>query len=508
MQKDTDKTIEQVIAQNPGIPKEQESYVYCNNKKPVHKGTRNLTNKPRNTFNSIAIKTNECNYMCLDFDGYSDATDEVTYKKEKQATAEKIKDNFIALLDERTSKYRIDKTASNKYHVWLKHPNVPNKEFLKLPKFLTTDGAIIPGIVEVFSKFNKHNVHLAGSTITENDKTIGAYENVYSGASFDELESVENVTALLISAITSAGYIVKLEQAEKISNTVKYHFLDAKHNGFIKRVTRNGNYYFSYLENEIIVSKNFYAVSIDDFSINHIVANCSDEFISILCSIYYYHIDNVDVINENSDGASINQDIGKELIEVYKKYWENTKGNRHYLMLATSHVLVKYLRFNESDLYAFFDELADSVDDIDDAHRNVITEGLKPGNDKEYGIPTIIEILQCDKQELSFLAKTSDAVQNELEYIERIKPSLKNLFEKSNSFIRKSLWLYFGFISVVSVFFRETKSEKSSLINNDNLGRGISILDWDKIKSLLFSISSKSIYDDILNVILNINFID
>ena len=463
---DTDKVLKQVIATNPGIPLEQESYVYCNNKKPVHKGNKDLTKKPGNNFNSIAIRTNECDYMCLDFDGYSDASDEVTFKQEKQATAEKIKNNFITLLDKRTNKYRIDKTASNKYHVWLKHPNVPNKEFLKLPKFITNDGkATINGIVEIFSKFTKHNVHLAGSTLTENDKIIGAYENVYAGATFDELESIDDVTALLISAITSAGYYVKIEQADKKSNTIKYPFMDATHNGIIKRVTRNGNYYFSYLENEIVVSKNFYVTDKNNFCIDHIMADCSDEFKSIVTSIYYYHVSNTDA-TDNDSVMAINQEIGKQLIEVYTKYWSNTKGSRHYLLLATSHVLVKYLSFNESDLLYFFDELSDSVDEIDDAHRNVILEGLKPGAIKEYGIPTIIDILQCNKQELSFLSKNNVSVQNEFTHLEKIKPTITDELKENEKLFQEMHRLqqerYFdGFNSYIKI---KPTSSMTSLI--------------------------------------------
>ena len=117
MVEDTDKTVKQVILENPGIPLEQEIYAYCNNKIPVHTGAKDLKHKPRKQFNSIAIKTYNHDYMCIDFDGYSAADDEITQKQEKQAIASIIKDNFIPLLDEQTKKYRIDKTASNKFHV-------------------------------------------------------------------------------------------------------------------------------------------------------------------------------------------------------------------------------------------------------------------------------------------------------------------------------------------------------------------------------------------------------
>ena len=139
----TDNILQQVIIENPGLPVNKESYVFCNNKIPTHKGLKALNNKPCTNFNSIAINTKDNNYLCLDFDGYSTSNDDTVKKQEKQVTAERIKNNFIKLINKQTKKYRLDKTASNKYHLWLKHPDVPNKEFLKLPKFLTSAFSII-----------------------------------------------------------------------------------------------------------------------------------------------------------------------------------------------------------------------------------------------------------------------------------------------------------------------------------------------------------------------------
>jgi len=421
----TNEILKQIISENPGIPIEQESYIYCNNKIPVHQGLKDLEHKPRKSFNSIAIKSNKHNYLCIDFDGYSDADDNVVQKQEKQKTAEILKDNFIKLLENRTSKYRIDETASHKYHVWMKHPDVPNKEFLKLPKFLTSDGSTtVTGIVEVFSKFDKHNVHLAGSTITNgNGETVGEYTNVYAGASFDELDSIPDVKALLISAITSAGYLVKIENPVKSTNTVRYNYLDAEHNGVIKEIHNKGKIYFTYEENGIEVKEHYYVVPKNEFSIEHISSNCEDEFKSITSSIYYYKQEHDDT-NADAKATVENQETSKKLIEVYKQYWNNTIGQRHYLMLATYHTLIKYLDFNRDDLYYFYDELAENVD-IKLEHRDaLINDALKETSDNKYGIPTIIEILECDKQELSFLAEKNGRVQNEIEYMERIKPTI------------------------------------------------------------------------------------
>lgn len=490
MAKDTDKTKKQVKLSNPGIPIEQEIYVYCKNKKPIHKGTKNFNYKPNNKYNSIAIKTDKANYLCLDFDGYSNSNDTQTYNKEKQATAEKIKDNFIQLLEKQTTNYRIDKTASNKYHVWLKHPDVPSKEFLKLPKFLSNDGKVtINGLVEIFSTFTKHNVHLAGSTITKENNTIGTYENVYAGASFDELASIPNVKALLISAITSAGYLQKIEQADKISNTSKYYFQDSMHNGYIKEFRGKENkIYYSYVSDEVIISKNFYTVSKDKFSIEHITENCTDEFKSIISSIYYYHQELDD--NQDTDTAAMieNQEISKQLIQVYKKYWQNTKGSRHYLMLATSHVLIKYLNFNDVDLDFFFDELADSVDEIDYAHRNTIKEGLNSHAEKEYGIPTIIDILGCDKGELTFLSKSNAAVENELEYVERIKPTLTDeIMENERKFkkiYQQQLKDYFdGNNTYISIERTESTTDLIAQILSDTMYK-----EKDNIAKLLLAL--------------------
>ena len=422
VQNTTGKIRKEVIKQNPGIPLEQETYIYCNNKKPTHKGLKDLQHKPYNNFNSIAINTKNNNYICIDFDGYSKTSDAT----EKQETATNIKDNFIELLNQETRKYRIDKTASNKYHIWMKQPKVKSKEFLKLPKFTTKDGKeTINGIVEIFSNFDKHNVHLAGSTITYDDGSVGEYTNIYAGASFDKLDNVNNITALLISAITSIGYLVKIEKASKITNRIQYYFLDATHDGIIKEFHRQNKIYFSYLENQIDVDKNFYIIDKNDFTINHIMDNCKDEFKNIISSIYYYHQDNIDIANKESNAIIETQGISKQLIEVYKKYWSNTKGNRHNLMFATSHVLIKYLNFNEKDLDFFFDELSDAVDnDIDVAHRTAIKQGLENHAEKEYGIPTIIDILDCDKQELQFLSKDNLDIKHELDYVEKIKPTI------------------------------------------------------------------------------------
>ena len=117
MVQDTDKIIEQVIQQNPGIPANQEIYAYCNNKIPVHKGLKDLNHQPKKDYNSIAIRINKSNYICIDFDGTSTSTDKEIQKQEKQSTAETIKNYFLELLDEQTKKYRVDKTASNKYHI-------------------------------------------------------------------------------------------------------------------------------------------------------------------------------------------------------------------------------------------------------------------------------------------------------------------------------------------------------------------------------------------------------
>ena len=427
MVQDTDKIIEQVIQQNPGIPANQEIYAYCNNKIPVHKGLKDLNHQPKKDYNSIAIRINKSNYICIDFDGTSTSTDKEIQKQEKQSTAETIKNYFLELLDEQTKKYRVDKTASNKYHIWLNTLDVPNKEFLKLGKFLTADGVEVGNdIIEIFSRYDKHLVHLAGSTITNDDGSVGKYENVYAGASFDELENVPNVKALLISAITSAGYISKIEKAVKSTNTTRYNFLDARHKGIIKEFHRKNKLYFSYLEDEIEISKNFYIVDKNDFTLNNINEYCQDEFKSIITSIYYYHNSNDDLIDKDAAAIVENQETSNQLIQVYKRHWEHTRGQRHKLMLATSHVLIKYLSFNDVDLDFFFDELSDAVDDdIDIAHKRTLKEGLEHHADKEYGIPTIIEVLGCNQKELDFLSSNFE-IQNELEYVERIKPTIND----------------------------------------------------------------------------------
>ena len=69
MEQETDKLIKEVITQNPGIPIEDKIYVAMHNKTPGKKGTLeyiSLEQKiPPNT-NSIAIRTNKANYLCID----------------------------------------------------------------------------------------------------------------------------------------------------------------------------------------------------------------------------------------------------------------------------------------------------------------------------------------------------------------------------------------------------------------------------------------------------------
>ena len=97
-------------------------------------------------------------------------------------------------------------------------------------------------------------------------------------------------------------------------------------------------------------------------------------------------------------------------------------------MFATSHVLIKYLGFNESDLDFFFDTLSDAVDnDIDDAHRIAIKEGLESHADKEYGIPTIINILDCDKKELNFLSNNENFSSKNLQLLDTKSSILSSL---------------------------------------------------------------------------------
>ena len=85
-------------------------------------------------------------------------------------------------------------------------------------------------------------------------------------------------------------------------------------------------------------------------------------------------------------------------------------------------MLIDHFNYNEDDLYKFFDTLADKVD-IDNEHRKIITEGLKPC-DTKYGIPTIISILQCNNDDLAFLNQYNNNVKSELEHMERIKPTI------------------------------------------------------------------------------------
>ena len=414
--------IKEIQIQNPGLDIDKKTYRACKDKIPIHKGLITLSDTIPGNTNAIALYTHQLDYFCIDIDGYTNKDkDDKEYTQEKRQTAQTIHDKLTQLISTYTKKYRVDRTASGKYHIWLAQPTI-NQALLKIPTFLTNDGIKADGIIELFHKYTKHNIHLAGSTITNNDGSIGNYTNIYAGASFQELDHLDNIIELIIDAVINAGYLVKIDHADKLRNTTKYPIKDATHNGIIKETKRNKKLYYSYCIDDITIEKHFYTVNEKDFNLDAIEKDAPDEFKSILKSIYHYQQENIETTNDDIDDNIAKTEINDKLTSLYAQYWTNTPGQRHYLILATSHMLIDHFNYNEDDLYKFFDTLADKVD-IDNEHRKIITEGLKPC-DTKYGIPTIINILQCNNDDLAFLNQYNNNVKSELEHMERIKPTI------------------------------------------------------------------------------------
>ena len=435
--KPTNKLIQEILMQNPNIPADKKTYKPCKNKIPIQKGCITLNDKlPRNT-NAIALYTYKTDYFCIDIDGYSNNDkDTDKYRQEKRQTAEILKDNLIKLIEQHTKKYRLDKTASGKYHLWLKHPPVHQK-LLILPKFLTSNGSNASGLIELMNKNTKHNIHLAGSTITNDDGSIGKYTNIYAGATFDKLDHIDNIINIIIGAINDAGYLTKItkDDVDKKTNTTSYIYRDANHDGTIKETHSKGKLYYSYLKNNTILDKHFYKTDTNQLELNSIEQDAPPEYKSILKSIYYYQQENQENNDDTIDDDVLKTEINEKLIDLYANYWNNTAGQRHYLILATSHVLIDHFNYNNEDLYNFFDTLADKVT-IDNAHRNIIIEGFKPA-DTKYGIPTIINILQCANNELEFLNQYNNDIKSDLEYMERIKPTITDAIQKDEKYFQQ-----------------------------------------------------------------------
>jgi len=432
-----------ILKQNTGISKDKNIFVEMVGKQPKT-NTKNKVkqiNLNDDVLNigtqAIAINIKDTNYICIDFDGYSNkdkTTETAEYTKEKHDTANHLADEFIKLLKKQTDKFRIDKTASDKRHIWLKQPrNIINKKQLDLKdKFLTPDGATAAGLVEVFTNKDKHYIHLAGSSIknntTINDTAKGGadnerlyYTNIYAGAAFDELAEVTNIKQIIITAAENAGYITKLDGSTSKGNEY-YNINNLYLNGSIRKHKYNNILHFAYIEDA--AETKIYQCAIDDFTPENIIAAEIDEvYKKALLSVYYSDIKSID--NKQLDNTVIADDITDKLIELYAKYWHNTDNRRHDLILATSHILVNHLKFNDKDLDNFFIQLADRVN-IDFAqHKTIIREGLKEYT-TAYGVPTIIDILQCTSEEISFIFEYDDAgkLEAEAENIERIKPTV------------------------------------------------------------------------------------
>ena len=435
--KPQNKLIQEIQIQNPGIQTDKEKYRACKNKKPIHTGLIALNDKLPAKANAIALNIYDTEYLCIDIDGYSNKTKEdKEYNQEKRQTAETIKENLISLIKQHTKKYRIDQTASGKYHIWLAHPPLA-ENLLTLPHIITSDGNNADGIIELFTKYTKHNIHLAGSTITNDDGSSQQYTNIYAGASFDKMDYLPGIINLIIGAITNAGYIIKFskEDIDKKTNTTQYIFRDAAHDGTIKETHSRNKLYYSYLVNNREIEKHFYISNESQLNLNSIEQDAPPEYKSILKSIYYYQQENQEKTDTAIDDNETKKEITEQLIELYAKYWDNTSGQRHYLILATSHMLIDHFNYNQDDLYNFFDTLADKVT-IDHTHRNIIIEGFKPANTK-YGIPTIINILDCKNNELEFLNQYNANVKIDLEYMERIKPTITNTILENEKYFQQ-----------------------------------------------------------------------
>lgn len=433
---------ERILKQNKGICADKKLFVEMVGKQPKT-NTKNKVKQISLTDNklslgtqAVAINLKNSGYICIDFDGYSDKDKEETpieYKTEKRESANKLADEFIKLLDKQTIKYRVDKTASGKRHVWLKQPeNIKNKSYEFIKDILTSKGDKASGVVEVFTSNDKTFVHLAGSSIktdTNNnnssddsgaDNERSYYTNIYAGADFNELAEIINLKQILITAIENAGYIIR-RTGYKNKGSEYYNIDNLYLTGRIRKYKQLNTYHFAYVDGA--VDTKILQCSIEDFTPETInKADIDKVYKNALLCVYYSSSKEDDT--KELDKSIRNDEITAQLIELYTKYWSNTDNQRHNLILATSHILVN-LGFTGSDLDKFFENLADAVNIDVEQHKTIIREGLKE-YETAYGVPTIINILQCTYEEINFIFKydSNGELKAEAENLERIKPTV------------------------------------------------------------------------------------
>lgn len=438
--KDTKIKCSTIINQNAGLSGIGSIFIPVRNKTPTikyktaeNRSVIDYSDYIPNGGNGLAVYLPDTELLCIDIDGYSSAENPEERRTEKITSANKILPFVLEQIDMQTSRYRVDRTASKKNHIWVKCPANIRESIDLRHSFLSVDGEEASGIVEVFSKYDKHLVTLAGSKVVADDGSIKEYKNEYAGASFDQLAEVSDIKQIIINAVLEAGYLYNIRDDDVVTRTnVKYfRFVDREHTGYIKQYQSNHKYYYSYTDAEKnVIEKNFFVCSINEFDKNSI-STAPSEYQCILLSIYYYTpAEESRTIAENTEKNN-NRVISEKLVSLIEKYQVNTHGNRHYLLLAISNVLVEKLQFNKADLLEF-ETLLFSAVDFDIEHQNTILEGLKQERRTKYGIPKIVEILQCNTNELNFLFTETDnyAVKNELDYTEIIKPSITAEIEK------------------------------------------------------------------------------